>query len=158
MELSHAVYFAGTDKPTGVTHTSDWWLDEAAKLNFVAQEWGEFNFPHTRCYLPIGSVRDYQSAIPSQLQGLEGTIELRGKNRSVWIDPNRDGVVRRTEYVEQDGSIAVTQIDQLVQDSKGHWYSTKWRSGRVFERGGLLPAEDATSVATTVHVARIEFK
>ena len=68
-------------------------------------------------------------------------MELQGKNRSVWIDPNRDCVVRQFEYVDQDGSIRVTQIDQLVQDSKGHWYSTKWRSGRVLERRVLLPTE-----------------
>ncbi len=147
---------------TPTIHDSDWWFNKVSQLTFQAQEWNPYAFPHSRCYAPIGALQEYQSATASSLAGLEGTIELRGTRRSVWLDPQRDFVVRRMETVAEDGSISVTQLDELVQDSQGHWFVTRWRNGRVDQRGGELPMttdrEHPDHVATMVFTARIHFK
>lgn len=147
---------------TPAIHESDWWFNKVSQLTFQAQEWSPYGFPHSRCYAPIGALQEYQSAIASSLTGLEGTIELRGTHRSVWLDPQRDFVVRRMETIAEDGSISVTQVDELAQDNQGHWFVTRWRNGRVDERGGELPMtidrEHPDRVATMVFTARIQFK
>lgn len=162
LKLAQATYFNDKQEPTGVSHPMDWWHDAVSKLNFEASEWNEINYPHARCYSPIGSVQQYHSTLTSRVKDLEGTIELRGKKTSVWLDPARDYIVRRLEHVGDRGSITVTQYDEVIQDSQGHWFVTRWRSGRVLQRGALLPTDaksiNGEEVATSVHFARIKFK
>lgn len=143
-------------------HDTDWWFNQVSQLDFQTQEWSPYGFPHSRGYTPIGAPQDYRSAIASSLAGLEGTIELRAARRSVWLDPQRDFIVRRIETVAEDGSISVTQMDEMIQDSQGHWFVTRWRNGRVNERGGELAMtvdrESPNRVATVVFTAKIQFK
>jgi len=157
LKLSDKVYFDGGDVPTGNTPTISWWVDEASRLEFDRVEMRGSNLPHNRCYMPYGGVGLYRSKHESILEGLEGTIELRGPKQSVWLDPGRDMIVRRYEYVDDDGSITVWQYDEVVQDSKGTWFAKQWRSGRVCERGAAL-SDKAAGVSTTVHISDIKFQ
>lgn len=143
--------------------TLDAWVDRLAEVDAEAIELDESNFPHHRCYRQYGGVESYDSATVSTLPGLEGTIEIHGPQQSVWLDPTRDLAVRRWEKRnEQNRSIHVVQIDEVAQGPNGVWFATRWRQGEVSERGGELSSSaDRASrpgVATTVHIARIEFK
>ncbi len=69
--------------------------------------------------MPYGGVDSYRSLHVSKLKGLEGMVELRGPKLSVWLDPERDLIVRRYETVDDDGGITVWQHDDVIQDSKG---------------------------------------
>lgn len=161
-DLASSVYFAGGDKPTGTMHEMTWWMDRASQLDFQETDSTGNNFPHNRCYGPFGRATSYRSAHASQIEGLEGTVELRGPKMSVWVDPQRDLIVRRFEHVGDDGSITVRQYDEVLQDGNGVWFVTRWRSGAVSDRGGELPTsydrENPPSVATTVHFAKITFE
>ncbi|MCA9127010.1 MAG: hypothetical protein KDB22_07990 [Planctomycetales bacterium] len=162
LALANKVYFSDSEEPTGVIHEGEWWLDEVEKLDFNVLSLNEFDCPHKLCYSPYSLDSDSIASMPSRLAELQGTVELRGKNQSVWIDPNRDSIVRRKEFVEQDGSITVMQIDEVIQDKNGHWYATRWRRGKVLMRGGLLPTEinkdDEKAIATLVGITRIKFR
>lgn len=162
-ELSQRVYFAGGDTPTNQMPEMNWWVTEVNKLTFEDFQMGESNYPHGLCYMPYGGIGDYRSLHVSTLKGLEGLVELRGPELSVWLEPDRDLIVRRYEHVGDDGSITVWQHDDVFQDSQGIWFTKRWRSGSVLERGDLLTEtmdrkQRESGVNATVHIAEITFQ
>jgi hypothetical protein len=157
VDVSQKVYFAEGDTPTGNVPELSWWAKEISGVRFDESPVSQYNFPHDRCYSPYGSEDSYRSVHESKLPGLEGTIELRGPMRSVWLDPARDLIVRRWDFVNENGAVTVRQYDEVVQDSNGVWFVTKWRTGHVAERGAPL-AGKVDGVATAVYLTEIQFQ
>ena len=97
------------------------------------------------------------------IEGLQGTIELRGPKRSVWLDPERDHILvrkeREGETADEYDPIHVTQFDEVQQGPNGVWFPRRWRRGRVKQRGEELDNSFRGSgvINTRLWVAEVTF-
>ena len=156
----------------------EWWADEVsrARMNYHQPNTDRELLQHRLLFGTFSShvngqpVQSYLYGGPSDfvsvhtetsLAGLEGTIELRGPERSVWLDPQRDMIVRRSERVVDDefSPVKVTQFDEVQQGPADVWFPRRWRQGRVAERGNELDNtfRGSSVLNTQLWVAEIEF-
>jgi hypothetical protein len=157
-ELTDRVYRKGYG-PSKTPPTA-WWVEEVnQRMKFEVFHPTEPNLMPNRCYLAYGGESDYETIRLSdgRIKGLEHTIELRGPKLGVWLDPERDLIVRRYEYIEED-SIDVTQFDEVVQGPCGNWFPVRWRRGCVEERGALLgDKQPVDGITMSLFIADIQF-
>jgi hypothetical protein len=156
-QLANRVYYE--DYGPNKTPAASWWADEVAKLDFEPPN-ETTNGPHRMCYCSYGRPEDYDSVTVADdsIEGLEGMILLRGPEMCVWLDPQRDMIVRRMDSLShEDGAIHATQVDEVERGPNGNWFAIQWRGGRVEELGDPLKEHGPGDVASTLSIAVVKF-
>lgn len=157
----------GAEGP-GKSPSPEWWAEQFDRLKMEHQEPGAHRIlPHNRCYLTTiaeveshylyGSPDAFDSVHNQTLDGIQ-TLELRGPKVSVWLDIQRDMIVRRCDSLNEDGSYSVIQYDEVRKGPDGTWFPTRWRDGQVAERGAPLSDElKPDEVSTTIWFMQLSF-
>ena len=129
---------------------TQWWSEQIDRLKATQRTPGVQQIPpHDRCYLirssasgkPVvynyGGPTQFATMHEGRLNAIE-TLELRGEKLSVWLDKNRDMIVRRIEVIGDDGQIHATHFNEVDRDDNGVWFPTSWIEGVVARRGASL--------------------